>query len=181
MKCCVFVILGFVVCCGVAQQPECTYIPSSPDSFCLFINNYPSSCSTIFINESIIIETECTLDRPSISITCARSDVNIHADAPLRRPGFRVERTQFLRMMDCNVTGAAIEFNVTGNLTLQRCFFDGLNKAIPINVFNASNVVLDNVTVVRGNAPSASYGGGCVSLRAVKSSVTLKKVLIQYC
>eukprot|EP00759_Apiculatamorpha_spiralis_P004849 PhF_6_TR12923/c0_g1_i1/m.20388 len=141
--------------------------------------------STIFLNESVTMDiTSAVVGDAHVTIRCDSLNTIVRCPQELPRiPCFSVSGSQAsLTLHGCVILGLAVEYNTElGDLTLDGCVLDGEWGPTPVNVERANRVTIRNTTVMRGADSAFFQGGGCISLRHVRDSVSIVNSSILNC
>eukprot|EP00759_Apiculatamorpha_spiralis_P033769 PhF_6_TR34997/c1_g3_i1/m.50881 len=95
-------------------------------------------------------------------------------------PGVNVS----VSIIGCTMYRAAVEYNIMmGTLRMENVTLNGMGTHLPLNVYNAMNVTIQNSYVVNGaNTKTLWMGGGCVSVRGVRiGGITILNTIVRRC
>eukprot|EP00759_Apiculatamorpha_spiralis_P033772 PhF_6_TR34997/c1_g3_i13/m.50891 len=94
-------------------------------------------------------------------------------------PGVNVS----VSIIGCTMYRAAVEYNIMmGTLRMENVTLNGMGTHLPLNVFNAMNVTVQNSNILNGaNTKTTWMGGGCVSLRGVRVGITMFNTTVRLC
>eukprot|EP00759_Apiculatamorpha_spiralis_P033770 PhF_6_TR34997/c1_g3_i10/m.50889 len=94
-------------------------------------------------------------------------------------PGVNVS----VSIIGCTMYRAAVEYNIMmGTLRMENVTLNGMGTHLPLNVFNAMNVTVQNSNILNGaNTKTTWMGGGCVSLRGVRVGITMFNTTVRQC
>eukprot|EP00759_Apiculatamorpha_spiralis_P033775 PhF_6_TR34997/c1_g3_i3/m.50884 len=166
--------------------------------------NNMSKCIDVIITATVQLDDVCVISFPSssdgfipygdvaLTIRCdSSSGIGLYCTRTANTPCFRFTDTVVgvpgvnvsVSIIGCTMYRAAVEYNIMmGTLRMENVTLNGMGTHLPLNVFNAMNVTIQNSYVLNGaNTRTFWMGGGCVSLRGVRVSVMMFNTTIRNC
>eukprot|EP00759_Apiculatamorpha_spiralis_P003538 PhF_6_TR11679/c0_g2_i1/m.18918 len=136
---------------------------------------------------------DLTLPNQTITLSCTSNAILLSCPKSITKTNTPTEEVPCFRVLASNVSlsiiGCSMQHSAVvmssllgGSLLISGgSVLDGMKSHVPINVYNAEVVILQNIIVINGSNTRSWMGGGCISLRGVRSLVRFDNVTTRNC